>query len=123
MSLTRNQLRAARALLALKQEELAALAQIATVTVRRYESGSSVTKTTIEKMRRAVESAGALLIEPGIETGLNAGRGVVLFADRELPTRTRERIANAEIGNEIQRLKKDTDVLARPRGRPRKNRD
>lgn len=122
MSLTRDQLRAARALLHLNQIELAELARLGSATVRRYESGHNIDAPTLDALRRALEGAGALLIDGGTSVGgATVGIGVALFADAELPETTRRRIAEANTSASQYKPKGDP-TPRRPPGRPRKAR-
>jgi transcriptional regulator with XRE-family HTH domain len=69
MLITPDQIRAARALLRLDQEELAKRAHISTVTLRRLESVhglSEVAPTTVDEVQRALEAAGAEFIDRGV---------------------------------------------------------
>ena len=67
MLVSPEQVRAARALLRLGQDELARRAGVSTVTVRRVEAGSAdVAASTVEGLRRALETAGIEFIEGGV---------------------------------------------------------
>src|SRR6201987_1802326 len=69
MLITPDQIRAARALLRMDQEELARRTNVSVVTVRRLEAPdglSKVTGGTVEKVQRALEAAGAEFIERGV---------------------------------------------------------
>jgi transcriptional regulator with XRE-family HTH domain len=69
MLLTPEQIRAARALLRMDQDELARRAQVSVVTVRRLEAPDALTKVapgTFEEVRRALEAAGAEFIDRGV---------------------------------------------------------
>lgn len=69
MQITPEQIRAARALLRLDQDEVARRAQVSVVTVRRLEAADSaapVAPATLENVRRALEQAGAEFIVDGV---------------------------------------------------------
>jgi transcriptional regulator with XRE-family HTH domain len=68
-SITPEQIRAARALLRLEQDELARRAHVSVVTVRRLEAPDGLTKVapgTFEEVQRALEAAGAGFIGRGV---------------------------------------------------------
>jgi transcriptional regulator with XRE-family HTH domain len=70
MLITPDQIRAARALLRMDQEELARRAKVSVVTVRRLEGPDGLSKVapaTVDEVRRALESAGAEFIEEGVK--------------------------------------------------------
>jgi transcriptional regulator with XRE-family HTH domain len=67
--ITADQIRAARALLRIGQEELARRAEISIATLRRLEAGDGGTgaaSPTLSRVRRALEDAGADFIEDGV---------------------------------------------------------
>jgi transcriptional regulator with XRE-family HTH domain len=69
MLITPDQIRAARALLRLEQDELARLANVSVVTVRRLEGPGGLCKVapgTVDEVRRALETAGAEFVERGV---------------------------------------------------------
>lgn len=69
MLITSAQIRAARALLRLDQDELARRANVSVVTVRRLEAPdglSKVTLGTVDEVQRALEAAGAEFIDRGV---------------------------------------------------------
>lgn len=69
MSVTPDQIRAARALLRLEQAELAHRAHVSVVTIRRLERTDrpqGVTSATLEGVRQALEQAGAEFIQDGV---------------------------------------------------------
>ena len=69
MLITPEQIRAARALLRLEQDELARRAHVSVVTVRRLEAPDGLTKVapgTFEEVQRALEAAGAEFIDRGV---------------------------------------------------------
>jgi transcriptional regulator with XRE-family HTH domain len=69
MLITPDQIRAARALLRMDQEELARRANVSVVTVRRLEASGGLGKVasgTFEEIQRALEAAGAEFIERGV---------------------------------------------------------
>jgi transcriptional regulator with XRE-family HTH domain len=69
MLITPDQIRAARALLRMDQEELARRANVSVVTVRRLEAPDGLGKValgTFDEIRRALEAAGAEFIDRGV---------------------------------------------------------
>lgn len=69
MLITPEQIRAARALLRMEQDELARRANVSTVTVRRLEAADGMSKVapdTVEEVRRTLEQAGAEFIDRGV---------------------------------------------------------
>ena len=69
MLITPEQIRAARALLRLEQDELARRAHVSVATVRRLEAPDGLTKVapgTFEEVQRALEAAGAEFIDRGV---------------------------------------------------------
>jgi len=69
MLITPEQIRAARALLRMDQDELARRAHVSTVTVRRLEAPDGIGKVapaTVEDVRRTLEEAGAEFIDRGV---------------------------------------------------------
>lgn len=69
MLITPEQIRAARALLRMDQEELARRANVSVVTIRRLEAPhglSKVTLGTVGEIQRALELAGAEFIDRGV---------------------------------------------------------
>ena len=71
MLIAPEQIRAARALLRLEQEDLAQRAQVSIVTIRRLESehgGDKVAPRTIDVVRHALEQAGAEFIPNGVRS-------------------------------------------------------
>ena|SRR5271157_5767619 len=69
MLITPAQIRAARALLRMDQDELARRANVSVVTVRRLEAPdglSKVTPGTVDEVQRALEAAGAEFIDRGV---------------------------------------------------------
>lgn len=68
--ITPDQIRAARALLRLDQEELARHANVSVETVRRLEGPNGLSRiapATLDEVRRALESAGAKFIDEGVK--------------------------------------------------------
>lgn len=97
--MNRDQLRAARILLHLDQRELAALARVNVVTVRRLEGGEEVGRTEHDRIRDAVQEAGAILIEAdGGLGGARIQRGVALRPLEDCSEATRERLARGDFG-------------------------
>jgi transcriptional regulator with XRE-family HTH domain len=69
MLVTPEQIRAARALLRLEQDELARRANVSVVTVRRLEAPDGLRKVTlgtVDEIQRALEAAGAEFIDRGV---------------------------------------------------------
>jgi transcriptional regulator with XRE-family HTH domain len=69
MLITPAQIRAARALLRLEQDELARRANVSVVTVRRLEAPDGLSKValgTVDEIQRALEAAGAEFIDRGV---------------------------------------------------------
>jgi len=69
MLITPEQIRAARALLRLEQDELARRANVSIVTVRRLEAPDGITKVapgTVDEVQRALEAAGAEFLDRGV---------------------------------------------------------
>src|ERR1700761_567271 len=69
MLITAAQIRAARALLRLEQDELARRANVSVVTVRRLEAPDGLSKVapgTVDEVQRALEQAGAEFVERGV---------------------------------------------------------
>ena len=69
MLITPEQIRAARALLRLEQDDLARRAQVSVVTVRRLEAPDGITKvapSTVDEVQRALEAAGAEFVDRGV---------------------------------------------------------
>ncbi|HME26644.1 MAG TPA: helix-turn-helix transcriptional regulator [Acetobacteraceae bacterium] len=69
MLITPDQIRAARALLRMDQEELARRAKVSIVTVRRLEAPDGLSKVslgTFDEVQRALEAAGAEFIDRGV---------------------------------------------------------
>lgn len=94
MSLTRDQLRAARVLLHLQQTQLADIARIGVATIRRFEGGRDIGQLYLDALRRALVAAGAVLIDGDAGGDVPSGAvGVVLKPEGKLPKATRARIA------------------------------
>ncbi len=69
MNITAEQIRAARALLRIEQDELARLARVSVTTIRRLEAvggTAQVAGATVGEIRQALEQAGAEFIEGGV---------------------------------------------------------
>ena len=69
MLITPEQIRAARALLRLEQDDLARRAKVSVVTVRRLEAPNGLIKVTlgtVDEVQRALEAAGAEFIDRGV---------------------------------------------------------
>src|SRR5690242_4115370 len=69
MLITPDQIRAARALLRMDQEELARRANVSVVTIRRSEAAGGMGQVglgTFDEIRRALEAAGAEFVERGV---------------------------------------------------------
>ena len=78
MLITPEQIRAARALLRMDQEELARRANVSVVTVRRLEAPDGLSKVTLgtfDEVQRALEAAGAEFVDRGVRRRrLDTGR-------------------------------------------------
>lgn len=73
MAITAAQLRAARALINMTQDDLAAAAGVATKTIATFEAeGRAPRGATVEKLQAALETAGVVFIET------DNGAGVIL---------------------------------------------
>ena len=117
MSMTRDQLRAARILLHLRQEQLALAANLSVATLRRFEGGRLINKLRVKALREAVERAGVVLLTGDANESGQTGIGVALLPADRLPAETRRRIAEEDpLTNEVG----EHDAPTRPRGRPRK---
>ena len=69
MLITPEQIRAARALLRMEQDELARRANVSVVTVRRLEAPDGLSRVapgTVDEVQRTLEAAGAEFIERGV---------------------------------------------------------
>jgi len=69
MLITSEQIRSARALLRLEQEDLAHRAHVSVVTVRRLEAPDGLSKVapgTVDEIQRALEAAGAEFVDRGV---------------------------------------------------------
>ena len=98
MLITPDQIRAARALLRMDQEELARRANVSVVTVRRSEASGDpgqVGLGTLEEIQRALEAAGAEFVERGVRRRkLDAEEAVALRRDlHAIAVRSAERQA------------------------------
>ncbi|MGQ0534145.1 MAG: helix-turn-helix domain-containing protein [Caulobacteraceae bacterium] len=79
MELTAGQLRAARALLDWSQAKLAEKTKLSVLTIRRMEGSrgpSGSTEANVEAVKRALESAGVIFLEP--KANKDGGAGVRL---------------------------------------------
>lgn len=79
MELTAGQLRAARALVDWSQAKLAEKTKLSVLTIRRMEGArgpSGSTEANVEAVRRALESAGVIFLEP--KSNKDGGAGVRL---------------------------------------------
>lgn len=75
--MTPVQLRAARLMLGLTQDDLARSAKVSRATVNRHEAGKGVGEGQLLLMRRAVEDAGVVLVPDGAMVGGVAVHGGV----------------------------------------------
>ncbi len=101
MIISPEQIRAARALLRLEQDELARRAHVSVVTIRRLEAAQRpgrVTPATMEGVRQALEQAGAEFIEGGVRRRPSARRDpTALFEElRAISLRSAERLRGRE---------------------------
>lgn len=75
MSLTAAQLRAARALINITQDDLAGRAGVATKTIATFESeGRAPREATLVKLQGVLEQAGVVFVETDIGVGVILGR-------------------------------------------------
>jgi transcriptional regulator with XRE-family HTH domain len=100
MPITPEQIRAARALLRLDQEELAQRAHISTVTLRRLEAPnglSTVAPGTVDEVQRTLEAAGAEFIDRGVRrrAPTSEGREARFQAALAISERSAARLRNA----------------------------
>lgn len=78
-----EQIKAARALLRMEQEELARLSRVSVTTIRRLEAASGerlVAETTTGAVRKALEEAGVDFIHQGVSLKSKAAGGELLLA-------------------------------------------
>ena len=129
MNMTRDQLRAARMLLRLKQDKLAELSKVGLATIRRFETGSEIRTPQLEAIGRALQAAGAIFVDGSIPPDEpRLGVGVVLRPADDLPEETRARMVSEET-RDAERIETHRRVLEserksteppKPRGRPKK---
>jgi len=84
MIITPEQIRAARALLRLEQDELARRAQVSVATVRRLEAAEGagrVAPATLDGVRAALEAAGAEFIPDGVRHRPGRPEAAALFEE------------------------------------------
>ena len=95
MTITSDQLRAARVLLHIQQRQLATLSRVSLSSIRRFEGGSGIGHLHVDALRRALVDAGVVFVDgTGAAEGVPAGAvGVVLRPADDLPEPTRARIA------------------------------
>ncbi len=101
MAISPEQIRAARALLRLEQDELARRAHVSVVTIRRLEAAQGsqrVTLATVNEVRHALEQAGAEFIEGGVRKRHAMRReAAALFEElRAISLRSAERLRGQE---------------------------
>lgn len=123
MIVTPEQLRAARALLRLEQEELARRAGVSVVTIRRLEAtqGAPVAATTLDGVCLALEQAGAEFIPDGVRRHVPRADADTLFADLQaISFRSAERLRGEEQLTEADLYDGDCAAyaLAKSRGLP-----
>ncbi|MDX7951447.1 helix-turn-helix transcriptional regulator [Lichenihabitans sp. Uapishka_5] len=135
MSMNRDQLRAARILLHLRQEQLASEANMGVATLRRYEGGHEISALRLKALREAIERAGAVLISGEVGDIVAAtGIGVALLPRDQLPEVTRKRLEDdakkpLKCGTEEGASEEEPrgelgssgGLVRRKRGRPRKS--
>jgi transcriptional regulator with XRE-family HTH domain len=93
MSITRDQLRAARVLLHLQQKQLSTLSKVSVSTIRRFEAGLGIGPVFTDALRRSLVEAGAIFIDgDGNDRAPTGAVGVLLKADHDLPEETLVRI-------------------------------
>ena len=112
MTMSRNQLKAARMLLGLSQKDLASLSDVGVVSLRRYETGHDLGAQLLERLRDSLETAGVVLIDGGVIGDREIGGGVALRPEHDLPPDTRARVDLLGTPNRSE--------VPRPRGRPEK---
>jgi transcriptional regulator with XRE-family HTH domain len=94
MSITRDQLRAARVLLHLQQKQLSTLSKVSVSTIRRFEAGLGIGPVFTDALRRSLEEAGAIFVDGDGNDRMPTGAvGVLLMADEDIPEETLVRIA------------------------------
>ncbi len=99
MIITPEQIRAARALLRLEQDDLARRANVSVVTIRRLEAaqGARVAATTLNNVRLALERAGAEFIPDGVRRHVPRVDADTLFADLQaISFRSAERLRGSD---------------------------
>ena len=78
-TITRDQIRAARMLLNISQDELSKAAGVGVATVRRFELGQNIRGAQLQAILRALLDAGVLVIEDGaMVDGVEVSIGVAL---------------------------------------------
>ena len=102
-----EQIKAARALLRMEQDELARLSGVSVTTIRRLEAASGerlVAETTTVTVRKALEEAGVEFIQQGVSLKAKSADGEALLsrlraiAERAAPRQTgREWLADADL--------------------------
>ena len=92
MSITRDQLRAARVLLHIQQKQLSTLSKVSVSTIRRFEAGLGIGPVFTDALRRSLVEAGAIFVD-GDGNAPAGAVGVLLMADEDLPEETLVRIA------------------------------
>ncbi len=105
--ITANQLRAARALLAIDQRQMAHLAELSVPTIQRMEASDGVIRANVDSLMKlvsALERAGIELINPGLPSQ-SGGRGV----------RLREHVANPKARNVRQPKPSSSRAMERTR--------
>lgn len=100
MLITPEQIRAARALLRMEQDELARRANVSTVTVRRLEAADGTTKVapgTVEEVCRTLEQAGAEFIDNGVRRRKRTQAEIdeLVRVGMEIARRSAERLKDA----------------------------
>lgn len=105
MKVTADQIRAARALLNLKQDELAKRARVSIATIRRVESAGYMTLVasgTMDEIRHALEDAGIEFIEDGIRTRqrLGAERAALFNALKAISARSAGKLRRRDLMSE-----------------------
>lgn len=100
MDITSEQIRAARALLRIEQEELASRAHVSVVTIRRLEAADALraSRATREGVRQVLEQAGAEFIESGVRRRRTVRPDATarFEALRAISRRSAERLRNLE---------------------------
>lgn len=112
-SITRHQIRAARALLALQQEALCHEADVGVASLRRFENGNEVGEDVVAAILTELERQGAVLIPAGtVVDGREVGGGVALKPWGAL---------HADAKARLQRLNQSSTIAAAKASEPKRD--